>query len=179
MSKLGKALTFPPILFSLILIIGLAATQGYIQYTEAANTPELQHIAPTISTDSHTYQKGSWMQITVNVAEDHDSAGHDDAEMEGMEGMEGDQHDDDEAEEGHGHDDGGEAGDFAVRIIIYSPDGSIFAIEEGVTDHDGESTFDVFFGSESPAGIYTIVAEAELEGQPAVIGETVTIEVAD
>ncbi|MFQ6135320.1 MAG: hypothetical protein ACE5KU_05860 [Nitrososphaerales archaeon] len=164
MSSLGKAVKFPAVTFSIALVIGFAAIQGYIQYTGAGHTPEVQHIEPTISTDSYTYQLGSWMQITVKVGEAHH-------EMEYMEEME-------EVEAGdHHHDE--EEGGFVVRVVVYSPDGSILAIKKGTTNHDGEAAFSIFIESGSQAGIYTIVSEATSEGQPTVIGETVTIEVVD
>ncbi len=135
MSSLGKALKFPPITFIIVLVIGFAALQGYFQYAGAGDTPEVQHLEPTISTDSDTYHLGSTVKIMVMVAEGHEhgAAGQDEeaddqqhaeeeeagdhqheeeAAAEGQhqegeeEAEEGHQHDDQEAaEEGHPHDD--------------------------------------------------------------------------
>ncbi|MFQ6134459.1 MAG: hypothetical protein ACE5KU_01425 [Nitrososphaerales archaeon] len=225
---LTQTLKFPPVTFLLIFLVSLTAFQGYVQYAGAGHTQEVQHIEPTISTDGDTYPLGSWMKITIRVAEDHhhDEGGHDEEagdhqheeEVEeaedhhhGEEQAEDHPHDDkaeeaedhhhDEAEaaEDHHHDeeeegaedhhhDNEEADDHGgegqlegsvVRITIYSPDGNIFAIKEGVIDRDGEVTFDVFVGPESPAGTYSVVAEATVKGLPTVIGETVTIKVED
>lgn len=202
---LTRILKFPPVTFILIFLVSFIAFQGYLQYTGAGTTLEVQHIEPTIITDDHRYQTGSWMQITVKIAEDHHDgeAGHgeeagdhhdeeeaeaDDHHHEEEEGAE-DQHRHDEAEaeaEDHHHDDEVEDEDHAgdgqlegsvVRIVIYSPDGNVFAVKEGTVNHDGEVAFDVFIESDSPAGIYTIVPEVTVDGLPTLIGETITVEV--
>jgi len=187
MNSLVKAVRFPPAAFFITLVVGFTAVQGYIQYAGAGHTPEVRHIETTITTEGNKYQPGSWMQIVVKVGEAHH---HKEGQGEDQHAGEvGDHHEgEEEAGEAGGHhkdvseevEDHGEEQfeKVLVHITIYAPDGSIFADREEMTGQDGEAVFNIFIEPGSRTGTYTIVPEATVEGQPAVIGETMAIEVA-
>jgi hypothetical protein len=182
MSLISRTLKFPPITFLIALIIGFGALQGYLQYAGAGETPEIQHLEPSISTDSDTYNLGSTVKIMVTVAEGHGHGeeGHEDehqdeAHEEGEEGHE-DEHQDDDQDIVN-LDEGMLKG--LVQIIMYSPNGTIYEIIETEIGEDVMAIFEITIGKEASVGKYIIIAEAIFEDLPTVISESIDIEVVD
>ncbi|WP_309492948.1 hypothetical protein [Candidatus Hecatella orcuttiae] len=166
-SVLARLLKFPPLVFFLLLILSFTAFQGYVSLVGVGEAEEFPHMEPIVTTDSETYSRDSFVYIHVKVStHPHEHVHEEEAVVEEH------VHEEEAVVEEHVHEEEAVFEGAEVILIIYDPEGNVFADLRGITNQDGEMMFEVYIGADDPTGIYTIIPEASFKGSPIVIGET-------